>query len=470
MQQIGRNIFSLGLSRITSGLLLFFVYAKLASYLGPAGFGKFYLILAYYTIFLLFVDFGISRYVIKKISEDKNQAPLLFGNFFIAQFFSALIVFSLFIFIPQWFDYDAEVARAMLYVGIGLLFGALSIPFAAIIQAWQKIHLLAAVYFFDSLIRAVWLILSIFWTKDLVFIFFVYVLTGIFDIVIYAILTRKIARPQFQFDRGLTKKLFVYGIPFAFISGFEILIAKVDIVIQKFFLPYHEVGLYSAAYRFLDFLTFVPAVVAISLFPVLSEMADLNTAKTKSIIDRVNRYMLLLAIPLGAGATMFADKIIFTLFGPAYVDSIVPFQILIWSTVITFVYAVSNVVMQVKQTKRAILILALAAVVNAVSNVIFVPRFGIIASAWLTVATYLFVAALYTFYSSRSMYFSYRSYIFWPVFASVLMGAGLWLIRDANILLITLIAMVIYFGVLIISGYVKREDWLFIKSVVTRSP
>ena len=71
MQKIGRNIFSLGLSRITSGLLLFFVYAKLASYLEPAGFGKFSLILAYYTIFLLFVDFGISRYVIKKISEEE---------------------------------------------------------------------------------------------------------------------------------------------------------------------------------------------------------------------------------------------------------------------------------------------------------------------------------------------------------------------------------------------------------------
>ena len=466
MQNIGRNIVSLGLSRITSGLLLFFVYAKLASYLGPAGFGKFSLILAYYTIFLLFVDFGISRYVIKKISEDKNQAPLLFGNFFIAQFFSALIVFSLFIFIPQWFDYDAEVARAMLYVGIGLLFGALSIPFAAIIQAWQKIHLLAAVYFFDSLIRAVWLILSIFWTKDLVFIFFVYVLTGIFDIVIYAILTRKIARPQFQFDRGLTKKLFVYGIPFAFISGFEILIAKVDIVIQKFFLPYHEVGLYSAAYRFLDFLTFVPAVVAISLFPVLSEIADLKTPEIKGVIDRFNRYMLLLAIPLGTGATMFADKIIFTLFGPEYAGSILIFQILIWATVITFVYAVSNVIMQVKQTKRAVLILAIAAVVNAVSNVILIPRFGIIASAWLTVATYFFVATLYIFYSNNIARHSYRPYIFWPVLASVFMAAGLWLIRGANIFLITLIALVIYFGVLIVSGYVKKEDWLFIKSVV----
>ena len=36
--------------------------------------------------------------------------------------------------------------------------------------------------------------------------------------------------------------------------------------------------------------------------------------------------MLILAIPLGVGATMFADKIIFTLFGPEYADSVLVFE------------------------------------------------------------------------------------------------------------------------------------------------
>lgn len=468
MRQIGRNMLSLGLSRITSGLLLFFVFTRLAAYLGPSDFGKFSLILAYYTIFLLFVDLGISRYVIKRISEDKSQAPVYLGNFFVAQLVLAILVSILFVFIPKWFGYEPEVSRAMFYTGLGLLLAALSIPFAAIVQAWQRIHLLALVYFLDSLIRAVWLILAILWQKDLVFIFSVYILTGVLDIFLYSLLTHKIVRPSFVLDRKLVRQLFWFGVPFAFISGFEILIAKVDVVIQKFFLPFTQVGYYSAAYRFLDFLTFVPAVVAISLFPVLSELPDLRTAEVRAVLDRYNRYMVVLAVPLGVAITLFADKIIFVLFGPDYGNAVLLFRILIWATVVTFLYAVPNVLMQVKKTRTAVWILAFAALFNAALNVLLVPRYGIVASAWLTVATYLLVAGSYVYYSKQIAVYSFAPYIFWPVFASAVMGGGLWLVRDFNIFLITGLAFGIYFAVLRLSGFLSQDDWRFLRSLASK--
>ena len=465
MQVIGRNIFALALSRITSGVILFVVQAKLADYLGPHDFGKYSLVIAFYVIFSLFVDFGMSRYVIKKVSEDKSAIHTYHGNFLIAQFFLAAVLFLLFIFIPRFAGYGQDVGRAMIYAGSGLLFAAMSIPAVTIIHAWQKIHLFAAVIFLESLAKAGWFAFAIASGADLVFVFKIYLYVGILDVLIYYLIIRNITRPKFTVDRLVMKSMFLFGLPFAMISGFEMLVAKIDTVLLKIFLPYSQVGLYSAAYRFLDFLTFLPAIVALSLFPYFSEKQDLRDTESAELINQITRYLVMLALPLGIGVTILADKIILPLFGPAYEGSVLPFQILIWSTVITLLYAVPNVIMQVKMTRNSIFILAGATMFNVIANWIFIPQYGIIASAYITVLSYILVAALYIYYSRRLAEFIFWSYASWPAIASAVMGAVLWLGRDWNILVLALLAPVIYFGFLLAVGYLNKKDWEFIRSI-----
>jgi len=434
------------------------VQAKLASYLGPHDFGKLSLVLAFYVLFLLFIDFGISRYVIKKISEDRSLAGVYFSNFLLVQFFMAGVLFALFLIIPRIFNYDADVSRAMAYAGIGLFFLAMSIPAVTIVQAWQKIHIYAAVIFCSSLLKAIWFAYAIWQRLDIVFVMQIYIWDGIFNMVIWYLITRRMIQPDFRLDRQLLQKMFLFGVPFAMLSGFEMLIAKIDVVIQKIFLPYAEVGLYSAAYRFLDFLTFLPAIVAISLFPYFSQAQDLNSSETSEVADRINRFMMTIALPLGFGGMLFARQIITALFGDGYHGAILPFQILIWSTAITLVYAVSNVIMQVKQTRLAVSILALATLVNIAGNFLLVPKYGIVASAWMTVLSYILVAALYIHYSRRHLRFFLHKFVFWPLVASAVMGAVLWVVRDYNIFLLVALGIVIYFGILFAVGFLKRDD------------
>ena len=465
MRVIGRNIFSLGLSRIISGVILFAVQARLAAHLGPDGFGKYALVMAFYTIFLLFIDFGISRYFIKKVSEDKNGTDVYLGNFFIAQFFSSVAIFLLFLFLPKIFGYEADVSRAMLITAIGLFLASMSIPFVSLVQAQQKIHILAKVYFFDAVVKSAWFMLAIFWNKDIVFLFWTLIIVGASDLVIFALVTRSIARPKLRLDRRILKQMILYGISFAMLVGFETLIAKADVIIQKHFLDYSGVGLYSAAYRFLDFLTFLPAVVAISLFPHFSGQTNIDSPDNRVMSEKIHRFMLAVAIPLGLGATILADNIILTFFGHGYEGAILPFQILIWSTAITLFYAVPNVVMQVKALGPAIFILCLSTAFNIVANIILVPRYGIVASAWLTVLSYMLVAVLYVVYSRRFLRFPLWRQGLRPAVASIIMALVLWQIRDWNLFLLIGIAVAIYFTILFASGFLKKKDIEFIRSL-----
>jgi O-antigen/teichoic acid export membrane protein len=468
MQHIGKNIFSLALSRIVSGVILFFVYIRLVTYLGPSEWGKFSLVVAYYMIFSLLADLGIARFVIKKVSEDKGLASLYLGNFLAAQTLLSLAVLLVFVILPRFFGYDPEIKTAMGIAGLGLFLYSLSIPFSAIVQAWQKIHLVAAVNFVNALLHAAWIIAAILFQKQLIFVFGFYILIGIADVALYWFLTRKLALPSFQIQSRLVKQMLIFGIPFAFISGFEMLISKIDVVIQKFFLPFFQIGFYTAAYRFLDFLTFIPAVVAISLFPYISEQKDFQDREVTHNLNRLVRYSVVLGLPLGVGGTLLAKGIITTLFDINYLGAVQPFQILIWSTVLTILYAVPNVIILVKKTAAAVFTLGLATALNIIGNWLLVPKYGILASAWLTVISYLAVGVIYFLLARKIASFSFFRFFPWPVIASVVMGLLIWQARSLNVILGILLGAGVYLAILTMARVLGREDLNFLKAIFIR--
>ena len=461
MPPVGRNILSLALSRITSGVILFVVQARLAAHLGPDEFGKYGLVIAFYTMFLLFVDFGISRYFIKKINENEHATQTYFNNFLIAQLVSSVVIFFVFILLPSIFSYEADVRLAMWVAAAGLFFISMSLPFVALLQAKHRSHLIAVFYFFDSLVKALWLAAAIIFDLDLTFLVSVLVVTGASDLVIFWLLTRGAVRTQIRLQKNMLQEMLRYGVTFALLVGFETLIAKADVIIQKQYLDFSQVGLYSAAYRFLDFLTFLPAVVAISLFPHFSGQSVIDSPENKIMAERIHRLLLAIALPLGVGCTVLGQNIVVGFFGPEYQDAVAPFQILIWSTIITLFYAVANVVMQVKALRQALLVLFLATAVNLVGNILLVPRYGILASAWLTVLSYLIVAAWYLAGSRRYLKYPLWRSGLWPLAASAVMGLVLWQLQDWNVFALIGLAAALYFGILFAVRFLKTDDLKF---------
>lgn len=465
MQRIGKNIFSLGASRVITGLLSFVAFIFLTQYLGTEGAGEYALVLAYYTIFSLLADLGVTRYVIKKISEDKSAVPLLVGNFFIVQFFLSLVVVGVFFALPRLLHFDEAITHAMWVAGLGLFAGSLAAPLSAVVQAYERIHVVAGVNFINTLINASWMAAAIIFRLDIVFLFAVFIAVGLLDIAIYYRYSRRLTGVRFVPDAGLMRSMIRLGIPFAFISGFEMVIAKIDVVIQIFFVPFHDIGLYATAYKLIDALNFVPAVVAISLFPYFARMQDMADAEIRHTVEELNRYLVALAIPMGVGGTILAEKIILTIFGEPFTGAVLSFQILIWATALTYIYAVPNIIMIAKRVRQSIGILATLTVFNAALNVIFVPRYGIVASAVLTVATYFLYAVAYSVYTRRLLAFSLLRFFPVPLAASAVMGAVLYLLRDLHVVLLIAAGAAAYLPLLVAVRYLRREDLDFLKSI-----
>ena len=456
----------LGLSRVISGIIIFVVYVRLVTYLGPAEFGKFSLVLSFYTIALILMDLGISRYFTKKVAPAKELAGVYVGNYLVIQSFVAFLLLAVFYLLPGWFKYDESVARAMFIVGLGLSLGSLSIPFRVLADVWQRLDIAALVNFMNTALTAGWMLLTILLRREFVFIFWIYLVLGVISIAVYAFLTRRWARPQLNIQWTLIRGMLIFGFPYAVIAGLEGLVQKLDVIVQKFFLSYSDVGLYSAAYRFLDFLTFIPAVVTLSVFPYLAEKVMLRDPEVNNILSRVSRYLVMLAIPIGVGGTIFAREIVATLYNEQYYGAVLPFQILIWASVLTFLYAVPNAIMLLKRTNLTAMFLAFAVVFNGVANWLLIPKWGILGSAWITVVSYILLAAAYIWMARQEASFSLFRYFSWPIIASAVMALVMLPLRNFNFFAVAGLGMLVYFSTLLIVRFLRIEDFMLLKSIL----
>ena len=115
----------------------------------------------------------------------------------------------------------------------------------------------------------------------------------------------------------------------------------------------------------------------------ISRKFKLENISTKEI-------MAIIAIPMGVGTTLLANKIILLIFGSQYTPSVVALQILIWSSVIIFLSGAFTILVQTSNKQMVVTqITAVNVVLNVVLNLILIPHFSYIAASVVTVVTEL---------------------------------------------------------------------------------
>ncbi len=473
MSKVSRNILSLVFSRVLAAALVFVGYASMFRYLGTYASGQYQFVLSYVLLFSVVVDFGIQQLVIKKVSENKEEAKKYLGHFFAVEFILALSIWIVLAAIAVWAGYDPLVRNGIFVAGFGMFLNALTIPHKSILSAHEDMHHIAVINFFDSVINVAVIFSAIFLGKSVVFLSLVQVFNGIMHILVYEYLIKRyVPKPElFNFlkalDFSLIQRMIKAALPFGMLVGFSIVYNKIDIIILTHFKGYAETGLYTAAYKFVDLLAFVPAVVSSSLYPFISSRLILNDKEVISAsLEKYTRMMLALAIPLIVGGVLLAKKLIVVVGGADFFAGYVALEILVFASGILFIYAAVNSVMVNQLTKIAVKITFSNIVLNVVGNAILIPIYGLKAAAFMTVFSELVQATLYFYFvKTRIVNFKFFRYIWQPLFAALIMGVALWSFREKSLVLTIPLGLVVYFVALSVTGFVKKSDFLFISNL-----
>jgi O-antigen/teichoic acid export membrane protein len=215
------------------------------------------------------------------------------------------------------------------------------------------------------------------------------------------------------------------------------------------------------------FTTLLPAVL-------VSYYEENKINEIKVYLTYSLKYFLLIAIPSAFGLSVLSKPILLILTTPEIAINgylVTPFVTL--SALLFGIYGIIvNLLVLKKKTRITGIIWVIAAILNLCLNILFVPYFGILGAAAVTLFTYAIAFILTLYYTFKYFDFDFDfKFMLKSIIASILMSLIIILIKPNGILSIittVLMGVVIYFLILFILGGIKKEEYKFIINLISR--
>ena len=167
----------------------------------------------------------------------------------------------------------------------------------------------------------------------------------------------------------------------------------VDLAIVSWLATASAVGHYAAAVKVLNILVAIPSVMMTSGLPALSAAWD-SGERLSALAARVWHWSLAIGLPVCVGTGVFAPLVIRVLFGSKYRAAAPLLRVLVLAGIVCLLGSMlESILIGQLKGRSQVAINALALVFNVALNIALVPRYGVLASAWITVATEVVFAA-----------------------------------------------------------------------------
>lgn len=387
MRNILKQASFLFIAQSFNRVISFFYVIYLARVLGVEQFGLYTVALAYFSIISSFADFGFNRYLIREIAQDHLKVHKLMTNITMLRITLTSILFAIFAVCLYIFDTDKIRVNLILLATLAILPQAIALTFDAVFIALKKLQFSAVALFFSAFLTALagfLLVNSGFGVTGAVNALIIGQVGYAIFLLILLIKNQGLHLPKVEL---LTlRKALIGSLPYGLLGILGLLYFRIDAVMLSYLRGSFETGIYGAAYRFLEAVIFIPAAIAAALFPTFSQLHDIDKKEMKRIYYKSLRLMGVLGATLLIGYILILPLLI-KLFLPNYLPAIEVIQVL--SFAIPFIFLATPGVQLMfaseKKLKTVILLSCLTLAVNIALNFLFIPQFGYIAAAWITV-------------------------------------------------------------------------------------
>lgn len=387
MNKIFKQASWLIIGQFLTKVISFFYTIFLAKSLGVEEFGLYIVAISYFSIISAFADFGFNRYLIREISIEKTNTNQLLWNTLILRLALASILFATFTTFLYSFDENQARVSLVLIALMAVLPQSIAMTFDAILISLKKLQLSAIMLFISTAVMSFfgWFLVSqnlgsIGAIAGLIFGQLIYAL-GFFLIVFLNI---GIHIPKIHIN--IIKQVIKDSLPYGVLGILGLLYFRIDSIILSYLRGSYEVGIYGASYRFLETIIFIPASFAVALFPNMAKLYSENLLDLKKLYFKSLKLMLILGL-IFLLAYFFILPILIKFYLPNYLPSIEVIKILALSIPFIFIATpgVQVLLSTDKYLKPVIYFSIFTLLLNIILNLLFIPKYGYIAAAWVTV-------------------------------------------------------------------------------------
>ena len=391
-RKIIRNVFWAVIGKVITLFSTLIVGIFVARYLGPKQYGLMNYVISIASLFTVFATFGSSEIIIRELSKKEKPKEVVLGSAMALRMGLAILCF-ISIVIYLFFSGETTETSTLILIYSSSIFFSCSAVIRFYFTSIVDNEYIVKSEIFRTIIGAIVKIILLFCKAPL--IAFVFALA--FDFLLlasgYIVVYRKKIGPicQWNIDFKFVKTLLTTSFPLLISSTAVIIYQRIDQVMIAKMLDNEFVGYFSTAMSFVNVLAFIPITIMQTTSPILVEYWKNDKLKYEQESQRIIGATTWLLIILCSIVALLSSPIINYTYGASYTDAIPVLQILVFKVVGIAIINLSGQLIIIENIHQLAFIRnILSCVICIICNYYFIPRWGIIGSAWATIITVFF--------------------------------------------------------------------------------
>jgi O-antigen/teichoic acid export membrane protein len=376
------NVFAQTTGRIYASVVGLIVFVLIARLWGTEALGQYSYILTFLGLFMIVADFGTQAVFSKDVAQQKESAGLYWGNFIIVRLGLNLVTIALAIVLAYFLRRDLFAYLALASLAMPFLSSRFFEPLYQVYhRPWFSTYttlIFGTCYLVFSIIAGIS-------SSSLWPIVIAYLAANVIYTVMAFIFSARLLKPVFQVNRKMVIHILKLATPMGVSSLFTIINSKAAVFMLAAMKTDHEVGLFNAAYRFLDIVAILASTCVIPIMPIFAHMALHNRSALKQNYVKIIELLGVALIPVAIFVPHCSVGLMSFLFGKEFGTAAEVLNILSWVGVMVFFSLVCSAVnLAVGDVAHGYWNAALAASVNIALNYFWIPHYSYIGCSWTT--------------------------------------------------------------------------------------
>ncbi|MDP2788579.1 MAG: flippase [bacterium] len=451
-QTIVKNTFWLFMAEASGRLLKMGLIIYAARKLGADGWGIFAYAISVASLLMLFSDIGISSLIIRDTIQKKDGYQIFISTALLLKIILLLISTAAVFFISPYISNIEEARILFPIIGLIFLFDAIREVGFAINRALEKMEREMMIkVIMNSIILVLGIILVSVKPLPIAVAIAYATGSGIGAFLISIMIKNHILELITKTDLKTLKLVLKTALPFAIITLTGSIMANTDIYMLSIWKTPEDIGMYSVAQRFYQFILIIPSMIASATLPLMSRLANNDNDKFRIVLEKTISAFMIIGIPIAFGGLVLADQIMPLVFGPIYINAIPVLQIFMIMLLTSFpLILLINTTLVYNEQKKLVLANIFGVLMNVILNYLLIPKFGITGAALATLVSSAIVTFIVWVKIKKINHFeilpSFKN-IFLPVMAMTLATLALKYL-GIHVLLNIIISALIYLAVI----------------------
>jgi O-antigen/teichoic acid export membrane protein len=466
-QTIIKNTFWLFAGEAGGRILKMGLIIYAARKLGASGWGIFAYAISIASLLMIFSDIGTDSLITREATQKKEGYRVIVSVTLLLKSIILIISILLVIFVSPYISHIKEAKILFPIVGIIFLFDAIrSIGFAInrVIEKMERETIIKIIMNFIILGLGIVLINI----NPLPISMAIAYATGSISgaILILIIIRKDIANLITKTNIIALKFVIKTVIPFAIITLIGSIMANTDVFMLGIWKTPEDIGVYSAAQRFFQFILIIPSMIATATFPLMSRLANKDNEKFRIILEKTFSVFAIIGIPIAFGGLFLADQIIPLVFGLEYIKAIPVLKILMIMLLFSFpLIILTNTIFVYNEQKKLILANIFGVLANVLLNFLLIPKLGVIGATVATLTSTSIVTCIIWMRMKKINYFEIQSSLKTIVLPVIAMTLFILILKyfGIKIILNIIISSIVYFGVLFL---LKKSIFIEIRNTI----